>query len=128
MRPNQVKRKLAAGGTVYGVFVSQNSPALAELFGYTGFDYVLIDAEHGALDPGDVEDITRGVEAAGVTPWSASPPTIRESSSAIWMPDRRALWSPGANPPPRRRPRCRRRNTIPKATAVWPGCGRRVSA
>jgi 4-hydroxy-2-oxoheptanedioate aldolase len=68
MRPNQVKRKLAAGGTVHGVFVSQNSPALAELFGYTGFDYILIDAEHGALDPGDVEDMTRGVEAAGVTP------------------------------------------------------------
>ena len=49
MQPNQVKRKLAAGGTVYGVFVGQNSPALAELFGYCGFDYILIDAEHGPL-------------------------------------------------------------------------------
>jgi len=68
MRPNQVKSKLAAGDAVHGVFVGQNSPALAELFGYCGCDYILIDAEHGALDPGDVEEMTRAVEAAGVTP------------------------------------------------------------
>jgi 2-keto-3-deoxy-L-rhamnonate aldolase RhmA len=68
MRPNQVKSKLAAGGSVFGVFVNQNSPDLAELFGYCGFDYVLIDAEHGALDPGDVANMTRAVEVAGVTP------------------------------------------------------------
>jgi 2-keto-3-deoxy-L-rhamnonate aldolase RhmA len=68
MRPNQVKSKLAAGGSVVGIFVNQNSPALAELFGYCGFDYILIDAEHGSLDPGDVENLTRAVETAGITP------------------------------------------------------------
>ena len=68
MRPNEVKRKLAAGGTVFGVFVGFGSPGLAEVLAYCGLDFVMIDAEHGALDPHDVEGMTLAVEAAGATP------------------------------------------------------------
>jgi 4-hydroxy-2-oxoheptanedioate aldolase len=68
VKPNETKRKLAAGETVLGVFVGFDSPALVEVMGYCGFDYVLIDAEHGPIDPHHVENMVRAAEVSGVTP------------------------------------------------------------
>jgi 4-hydroxy-2-oxoheptanedioate aldolase len=67
VRPNEVKRKLAAGETVLGVFVGFDCPALVEVFGYSGFDYVLLDGEHGPIDPHHIENMVRAAEASGVT-------------------------------------------------------------
>jgi 2-keto-3-deoxy-L-rhamnonate aldolase RhmA len=44
------KKKLRAGGTVIGAWLSFNDPAAAEIIGRTGFDFVIIDTEHGAWD------------------------------------------------------------------------------
>ena len=41
MKPNRMKEKLAAGKTVFGVVVRFPSPALVEMFGHIGFDYVM---------------------------------------------------------------------------------------
>jgi 4-hydroxy-2-oxoheptanedioate aldolase len=68
VKPNETKRKLAAGGTVLGVFLGFDSPALVEIFGYCGFDYVLIDGEHGPVDPHHIENLVRAAEVSGVTP------------------------------------------------------------
>src|SRR5579871_1600172 len=76
VRANEAKRKLAAGGTVIGVFQAVAAPALTELFGYCGFDYVVIDAEHGPLEPKDVEDMVRAAELVGTTPIVRVPQNI----------------------------------------------------
>lgn len=76
VRANETKRKLAAGGTVIGVFQGFAAPAMAELFGYCGFDYLVIDAEHGPLDPKDVEDMARAADVAGITPIVRVPQNI----------------------------------------------------
>jgi 4-hydroxy-2-oxoheptanedioate aldolase len=67
VRENQVKRTLAVGGTVLGVFVATDSPSLVEIFAYSGFDFVLLDAEHGPLDPHQIENLIRACEVASVT-------------------------------------------------------------
>jgi 2-keto-3-deoxy-L-rhamnonate aldolase RhmA len=49
-RPLALKRKLAAGGVVVGAWLSFSDPAVAEILGRTGFDFLIIDTEHGAWD------------------------------------------------------------------------------
>jgi len=68
MSPNTTKRKLAAGEMALGIFLALDAPAMVELFGYCGFDFVLIDAEHGALDPHHVEGLARAAIVGGTTP------------------------------------------------------------
>jgi len=70
MRPrvNQTKQKLLKGEVVYGVFVTIPAPRVIELCGIAGFDYVIIDAEHGPMDFGVCENLVRAAEAADITP------------------------------------------------------------
>ncbi len=44
------KQKLRDGGAVVGAWLSFNDPAVAEIMGQTGFDFLLIDTEHGPWD------------------------------------------------------------------------------
>jgi 2-keto-3-deoxy-L-rhamnonate aldolase RhmA len=68
VRPNATKAKLARGEVVVGVFVAIAAPALVELCGTAGFDYVLIDAEHGPIDVSECENLVRAADAVGITP------------------------------------------------------------
>jgi 4-hydroxy-2-oxoheptanedioate aldolase len=44
------------------------SPQVVEMLGYAGFDWVLIDCEHGSIGPADVELMAMACDAAGITP------------------------------------------------------------
>ena len=68
MLTNTTKAKLAAGEPVFGCFVRYAEPSLAEFVAMLGWDYIVFDAEHGTLQPRDVEDLCRAVEPYGVTP------------------------------------------------------------
>ena len=45
-----IKQRIYAGETVHGCWVNLGSPVSAEIMGYAGFDWLLIDLEHGAAD------------------------------------------------------------------------------
>jgi 2-keto-3-deoxy-L-rhamnonate aldolase RhmA len=47
---NSLKRKLAAGRVTHGLWVTLESPSITEIAVALGFDWVVIDAEHGHLD------------------------------------------------------------------------------
>jgi 4-hydroxy-2-oxoheptanedioate aldolase len=68
MRTNELRVKLAAGETVVGSFVYIPSAKLVEIVGLVGFDFVVIDMEHGPVDTVVAEDMVRGVELGGATP------------------------------------------------------------
>src|SRR5437879_1556986 len=68
IRENVTKRKLAAGGTVFGIFVPFAEPGLVELCGIAGFDFAILDMEHGAIDVSECEDLIRAAEVVDVTP------------------------------------------------------------
>ena len=66
MRKNPVKEKLKSGQAVSGVFCNLPSPAAVEMRGIMGYDFAIIDAEHGPMDvvacehmfnPADASDI-----------------------------------------------------------------------
>jgi len=68
MRINELKRKLAAGQTVVGSFLYVPSAKLTEIVGLIGFDFVVIDMEHGPVDTVVAEDMVRAAELTGMTP------------------------------------------------------------
>jgi 4-hydroxy-2-oxoheptanedioate aldolase len=73
LQPNQVKAKLLRGEVVVGSFVYVPSPKLAELVGLCGFDFVVIDQEHGPITTETAEDMVRACELAGCTPIARVP-------------------------------------------------------
>src|SRR5213593_4355677 len=68
VRTNRLKRALASGKTVFGSSVRLPEPGLVEALGYAGFDYVLIDGEHGAIGWADMERMILAAFAASTTP------------------------------------------------------------
>jgi len=63
-----LKEKLAAGRPILGLSLMFDSPPLVEIAGALGFDWVLLDCEHGALEIGNLEPMIAAAEAAGVAP------------------------------------------------------------
>ncbi|MDA0770141.1 MAG: hypothetical protein BZY79_01600 [SAR202 cluster bacterium Casp-Chloro-G4] len=73
MRTNSTKAKLKNGEVVYGAIISRDSPDLVELFGAIGFDFVMIDCEHGPMNLDQVEHMVRAAEVFGITPITRIP-------------------------------------------------------
>ena len=67
MKKNQIKQKLAAGRPVYGAMVQFPDADLVEMLGYAGFDWILIDAEHGSINENDCLGMVRACELADTT-------------------------------------------------------------
>jgi len=59
---------LASGRRLRGVFNSLPSPAIVEMCGYAGFDFVIIDNEHGSADFETTENMLRAARASGIVP------------------------------------------------------------
>jgi len=68
MMKNTLKEKLARGETVLGVFVAVPSPDMVEMCGYMGFDFVMLDAEHGPMSVETAAHLMRAAECAGIVP------------------------------------------------------------
>ena len=68
MRDNRTKTKLQQNQPVFGVISGVADPKIAELIGLSGFDYYMMDAEHGPLTPAQAVNIVRACEAVSVTP------------------------------------------------------------
>ena len=79
-RPNVLKARLAAGESVYGAWVGSGSAAAAEVLGHVGFDFLVIDQEHGA---GELSDAVNGLRAAEA---STTPCIVRAPwNDPIWL-------------------------------------------
>lgn len=68
MRENALKRKLQRGEVVIGPFMNCSYPAFIEIVGLAGFDYAIIDMEHGPLEVETAEDLCRAAQGVGLDP------------------------------------------------------------
>jgi 4-hydroxy-2-oxoheptanedioate aldolase len=68
MLENTTKAKLSAGEAVFGCFVRYAEPTFTEFAAMQGWDFLVFDAEHGTLQPRDVEELCRAAELRRVTP------------------------------------------------------------
>ena len=67
LRPNKLKRALAAREPVFGLINSVPAPLLVEMLGYAGYDFVIIDLEHSCASLETVEHALRAAECSGTT-------------------------------------------------------------
>lgn len=86
---NRLKAKLAAGRPAFGVSVMIPSPQAVEMLGAAGFDWVLLDCEHGALSLESVELMAMAAEASGMT--AIARPASRAPEHILQVLDRGVL-------------------------------------
>lgn len=79
MYENKLKEKLRRREVATGCMIQGFLPALVEICGLAGFDFVFLDAEHGPLTPGECEGLVRAAEARGVVPL-VRVPNLEEST------------------------------------------------
>lgn len=63
-----LKEKMGAGDFCIGPFLKAASPALVEVMGHAGLDFVLLDMEHGPLSYECLEHMILAAERVGVAP------------------------------------------------------------
>ncbi|SHN57505.1 HpcH/HpaI aldolase family protein [Desulfitobacterium chlororespirans] len=63
---NQLKQKLGRGEKLIGCFVNFFSPPMAEILGAVGFDFMILDNEHGCFSQGEIEHMIRAADVVGL--------------------------------------------------------------
>ena len=66
-RGSAMKAMIQAGRAALGCSLMFPSPQLVEMLGHAGFDWVLLDCEHGSLSLSDVEVMAMAADAVGIT-------------------------------------------------------------
>ena len=67
MKVNILKKALEEGKTVFGPFCKMLDPTVVELAALAGFDFVIIDMEHGPYSIETVQQMVRAAEARGIS-------------------------------------------------------------
>ncbi|MFW5881834.1 MAG: aldolase/citrate lyase family protein, partial [Roseicyclus sp.] len=76
---NALKSALATGKALRGPFLSLGSEAVTGIAGRAGFDFCLIDAEHGPFDPGLIARQLVALAACG------TPAAVRVPANETWI-------------------------------------------
>jgi 4-hydroxy-2-oxoheptanedioate aldolase len=66
-RPNRLKARLAAGEKSLGPWLQSASPVFAEMASVAGFDFIIMDQEHGAGDLAAAVETMRAASAGPAT-------------------------------------------------------------
>lgn len=65
---NQVKKAIQDTGLALGAFIQIASPENAELAAASGFDFIILDMEHGSFGIDSLVGLIRAVQVGGATP------------------------------------------------------------
>jgi 2-keto-3-deoxy-L-rhamnonate aldolase RhmA len=83
---DRIMSALRERGSALGTWVQMGSPETCQIAGLAGYDFVIIDMEHGALDIGSTAGLIRGAAAGGidavVRPPDRSPTEVRRALDA----------------------------------------------
>ncbi len=69
IKSNRVKEIMKKGHVAYGIMVAVPSPIIIEMTAFAGFDFAIIDLEHGAISLQTLENMIRAAEASGICPF-----------------------------------------------------------
>jgi 4-hydroxy-2-oxoheptanedioate aldolase len=76
---NTLKNALKAGQVQFGIWLTSGTGVLAELAGNAGFDWCLIDGEHG---PNTMSEMLPQLQALAI---SGTPAVVRVANAEAWM-------------------------------------------
>ncbi len=74
-KPNRLKKQLLAGDPLFGAWIETGSATNAEILSQLGFDFLILDLEHGQGDLMDAVDVLRAVQGSDTpcivrVPWN----------------------------------------------------------
>lgn len=64
---NKLKKAISESGIGFGMFTALKDPAIVEIIGHAGYDFVVIDLEHSAMDLSTMEHMIRVAEIVDIT-------------------------------------------------------------
>jgi 4-hydroxy-2-oxoheptanedioate aldolase len=67
---SKIRAKWAAEEAVYGPFVQLPAPGEVEIFALAGYDFVIVDLEHGLINLETAESMMRAAHARGAVPFA----------------------------------------------------------
>ena len=73
MRVNKTKAKLLAGGNVFGINIDVEHPDMVQILGHMGFDFAVMDCEHGELTEATIGPCITAAYATDITPMAMIP-------------------------------------------------------
>ena len=90
MKKNRVKGIWREGKAAVGVWMVLGSPLTAEILASMGFDWVVVDTEHGSIDIGTTQSIIQAVSYTGVVPmvrvpWNHPMPIKRALDAELYF-------------------------------------------
>ena len=68
MRNNHVRERLRRGEPTLGSFLGLGSPNVAEMMAHAGFDWLVIETEHNALDTAETQHMLMAMSGTDVIP------------------------------------------------------------
>ena len=66
--PAYFREKLRSGEVVFGVFCKTTCPEMIECLGHAGFDFCILDQEHGPIGMEALQNLVRAAEMSGICP------------------------------------------------------------
>ena len=66
MSPDRLRQALAGGRTVYGTWVQTPSAEVVEILGWAGWDFLILDLEHGPYGAEGLPHLIRAADTSGV--------------------------------------------------------------
>lgn len=83
MIPNRVKQRLRAGQPQFGSLLNFGDPLVAEMMAAVGFDWLLVDTEHGPIDLGALATMFATITRYPVAPLVRVPALSEESVKRV---------------------------------------------
>jgi 4-hydroxy-2-oxoheptanedioate aldolase len=68
VRPNQAKQLMSNGRPAIGTFCTGASALIAEALGHAGYDFVIVDLQHGENNLGNLQGMLQALSATPTTP------------------------------------------------------------
>jgi len=68
MNPERLREALASRKAVYGTWVQTPSAEVVEIIGWAGWDFVILDLEHGPYGVETLPHLIRAADASGIAP------------------------------------------------------------
>ena len=98
MNAERLRQALASRKVVYGTWVQTPSPEVVEMLGWSGWDFVILDLEHGSYG---AEGLRHLIRAAETSKSKALRAKARPGVPAEIGGTRRHARSPASHPPSR---------------------------
>jgi len=99
----EFKKQLRAGTPKMGLFLNAHSPTVAEQLAHSGYDWLLVDTQHGPMHYEKLSAMLSGIANGGAKSWCALADTMivpASSRRSIWVPT--AFLFPTSTPPKKR--------------------------